>query len=408
MSRTTTWVPLGLAVFVCACSSCTEGSAANPDGGTDTESDDTDTGTGPYTTDAGPWDWEDLPPGEDCGPGCTQLAATDCVRYGDWDVWDEKLTYMQDKVSPFVIAIVDFQAMKRMVIPDVLRDHPYAERSTARGPSISEGQLFYNQFGKYQWPYNEKMPLFLVHADLENKQQTVIWQTEQESDIPAWSPTLDSYGQRVVSENSYDCPGGGWTCLREPPWPSDGVNLDGCFFGLSIWGDQLVCMTWNNQPDDILAYDLTTMQPFPVTDDDEYQIWPRIHEDRVVWQDFRLGSGEPTGSWDHSAIFTKNLSTGDVKQITDGSAIASFPDVHGDRIVWTDYRHCNDPQNVNEFSNVEVYGYNLSTQAEFRVTNLPGRDKSLPRIWGERVFVTMMTLDGDSGIYMFDLPTEAY
>jgi beta propeller repeat protein len=245
-----------------------------------------------------------------------------------------------------------------------------------------------------------------VHADFSKKEQTVIWEGEQGSSGPAWVPYFDAYDQRLVSEGGYDCPSG--KCFRQSPWTANAVDVYNCTFGLSIWGDRLVCMTQNNPPDDILAYDLTTMQTFPVTDDDDYQIWPRIHEDRVVWQDFRLGSGEPAGSWEHSAIFTKDLSTGDVRQITDGTAIASYPDVHGDRIVWTDYRHCNDPQNVNEFSNVEVYGYNISTQTEFRVTNLPGRAKSLPRIWGERVFVTMMTLDGGSGIYMFDLPPEAY
>jgi beta propeller repeat protein len=367
------------------------------------------TGTGPYTTDAGPWDWEDLPPGEDCGPGCTQLAVTDFVHRGEWDVWAEFLVYMHhDAMEGYFIGLTELHQMKRMILPDVLKNHPDADQSTAGTPSVSGNQIAYNKFGKYQWPYNDKKPLFFVHADIEKKQQTIIWQTEQESGIPSWSPLFDSYGQRVVSEGGYDCPGGGWTCLREPPWPSDGVNLPGCAGGLSIWGDRLVCMNLNNPPDDILAYDLTTMQTFPITDDDEYQIWPRIHEDRVVWQDFRLGSGEPSGSWAHSAVFTKDLSTSDVKQITDGSAVAVFPDVFGDIVIWSDYRHCADPQDKAFMDCAEIYGKNLVTDLEFKITDHPGWAKQPPpRIWGDKVFVHMYPPSGGSALFMFDLPPEA-
>ncbi|MFO8074210.1 MAG: hypothetical protein R6V85_20300 [Polyangia bacterium] len=176
-----------------------------------------------------------------------------------------------------------------------------------------------------------------------------------------------------------------------------------------MWKSRLVCMDlYTDPPDDICGYDLDTLETFTVTDDDEYQIWPRIHEDRVVWQDFRLGPGAPTGSWEGSAIFTKDLSTENVLQVSDGAAIAAFPDVFGDRIVWLDYRHCDDPTDQYDFDNVEVYGYNLETGVEFRVTELPGRPKNIPRIWNGVVLAEMQTLDGGVGIFEFDLPPEAY
>jgi beta propeller repeat protein len=294
----------------------------------------------------------------------------------------------------YKIEIVNYLLKRRLELPNIYPDIQFV----GHFPAISESGIYYS--------YLSKGSIALVIADLQEKIQTVIWEGELDSSIPAWAPRLDAYDERLVSEGGEDCSSG--KCFRQPPWPAKGVDVYECAFGLSIWGDRLVCMTLNNPPDDILAYDLTTMWTFPITDDNYYQIWPRIHEDRVVWQDFRLGSGVPTGSWEHSAIFAKDLSTGDVKQITDGSAIASFPDVHGDRIVWTDYRHCGNPHDKNDFANVEVYGYNLATQTEFRVTNLPGRPKSIPRVWGEKAFVEMRTMGGGTAVYMFDLPPEAY
>ncbi len=64
------------------------------------------------------------------------------------------------------------------------------------------------------------------------------------------------------------------------------------------------------------------------------------------------------------------------------------------------------PNNKNDFSNVEIYGYNLKTKKEFRVTNVPNRSKTMPRIWEDKVFVDMSS-DSGNAIYMFELPEEA-
>ena len=180
--------------------------------------------------------------------------------------------------------------------------------------------------------------------------------------------------------------------------------MSSCWRYSAIWGNNLVCTDTTDTPDDITAYDLDTKQPFPVTDDNDYQIFPRIHGDRVVWQDFRLGEGEPTGSWEHCAIFMNDLSSDEVTQVTDGAAIAAYPDVHGDVVVWQDYRHCDDPQDKSDFDNVEIYGYNLANEIEARITDLPGRPKVHPRVWGDRVFVDMQTLEAGNAIFVFDLP----
>ncbi|MFO8070654.1 MAG: hypothetical protein R6V85_02155, partial [Polyangia bacterium] len=91
-----------------------------------------------------------------------------------------------------------------------------------------------------------------------------------------------------------------------------------------------------------------------------------------------------------------------------GEWIACYPDVHGENIIWLDYRACDNPNNVNNFSCAEIWGYNLSTEQEFQVTDLPGRAKQTPRVWGDKVYVHMMKEDpSEDAIYRFDLPPEA-
>ena len=59
------------------------------------------------------------------------------------------------------------------------------------------------------------------------------------------------------------------------------------------------------------------------------------------------------------------------------------------------------------FTAAEIWGYNLTTETEFQVTNLPGRIKQTPRIWEDKVFVHMSIASGGDGIFVFDLPDGA-
>ena len=102
----------------------------------------------------------------------------------------------------------------------------------------------------------------------------------------------------------------------------------------------------------------------------------------------------------------KDLDSGEVKQITDGSAIASYPDIHDDIIVWMDWRNCPNPNNKNDLSAIEIWGHNLKTGKTFQITDLPSYQKGYPRIWGDKVFVHMFNGPKDH-IYVFDLPEEA-
>ena len=94
---------------------------------------------------------------------------------------------------------------------------------------------------------------------------------------------------------------------------------------------------------------------------------------------------------------------GAVKQITDGAAIAGYPDIHDDIIVWMDWRNCPNPNNKNDLSTIEIWDHNLVTGTTMQITDLPEYRKGYPRIWGRKLYVHMFK-DNRNGIYMFDLP----
>ncbi|MFO8071257.1 MAG: hypothetical protein R6V85_05210, partial [Polyangia bacterium] len=158
---------------------------------------------------------------------------------------------------------------------------------------------------------------------------------------------------------------------------------------------------------DVFSYDLGSSTLKNITSDDYFQLWPKIHGRKVVFQDLRFGDNNPMGNWNHTAVFAHDLDTQETTQITSGEWIACYPDVHDEIVVWADYRACDDPNNGHDFSGVEIWGYNLTTEQEFQVTDLPGRAKTMPRIWDDAVYVDMRTPEGGNAVYRFDLPPEA-
>ena len=84
-----------------------------------------------------------------------------------------------------------------------------------------------------------------------------------------------------------------------------------------------------------------------------------------------------------------------------------MPDIYDNIIIWADYRDSANPNDVDSFSGVQIWGYNIDTATEFQITNIPDRPKTMPRIWGDKVFVDMQKTTGGSAIYMFPLPDGA-
>ena len=409
-----------LSLPLSACSSCSSNGNATPDGGdtdsdsdtdadTDSDSDtDSDTDTGPYTTDAGPWEWQDNPDGgEDCGPGCRQVTFSDDVRANEWDVWEDIVVFSGDFRR---IYATNYLESETLIVPQVHANAPIqGSQNGALLPAFYENKLVYQLFISSQLPPRSE----LVVADFSQHVQKVVWQRDElgtDDDAYGTISSLDIHGTAITSSAGCGTPTNVNLCTYPAPYPTDGVALiDGYFVVFTtVWDNKLVFLDATEWPThDVRGYDLDAEEFFDVTDDDYYQNTPRIGSDKVVWQDFRYSDYAPWEKHSNTVIFAKDLDTGVTTQLTDGSAIAASPDVHGDVAVWLDWRHCADPQGdvYMDFECAEVYGHNLATATEARITNIPDRAKSTPRIWGDRVFVEMKTEAG-SAIFMIDLPAQ--
>ncbi len=90
---------------------------------------------------------------------------------------------------------------------------------------------------------------------------------------------------------------------------------------------------------------------------------------RVVWDSYDSGSGSRN-------IYSKDLATASVVQITTGKSDKSEPAISGDVVVWVDYR--------NGLSNTDLYGKDLTSGREFPVVTANG-SQSQPAIDGSLV-----------------------
>ncbi len=410
---------LFLALFF---SSCSNGSGSGPDAGTDTgtgtggdtdadsDSDtdtdtdtDTDMDTDGFVADAGPWDWTELPDAGDCGAiGCRQLTFTNEVRVLEWDVWGNLLSYSDGDIDNSSVHVVNISEAKQLTIPS-----PYTTDTTTfvfYPGTINENTVCYAKTANH-WDGRSD----LICADLESETQQLIYHRAKEgNEYPNPAKYIDIYGDRIISKGGCGEVMDSWPlCVFdiESPGIYEEITPDGYGGHNSMWGD-VVVWTLAYTDNDIRGYDFSTQQFIEVTDDDntEHQLAARIHEDRVVYMDMRFGDSDPMGDWNHSAIFMYEISTGTTTQITSGAWIASYPDVHDNIIVWADYRDSANPNNNTSFAGVQIWGYNIDTSTEFQITNILNRPKTMPRIWGDKVFVDMAKTTGGNAIYMFDLP----
>jgi hypothetical protein len=407
---------LVLALLVLAVSiGCNNGGGASPDGSTDTgttdadadaDSDgdgDSDSDTDTWITDAGPWDWEPLPEMEDCGLRCQRLTGAGEVQSYEWDVWDTRIVYLN---TIYQLYTVDWMAQEALKIPDLSAEFPVGEDYTGRrSPVIYSSSVFFTEAIFTSSPKR----IHLVVSDLDAHVNTVIATVLKTGEyMPHYPQHNDFYLTRQVSRAGCDPYSELLFCSIDVTHYSEASGYDLYSTGHSIWGEVAVRLRLDTPSGDIGGYRVSTGEFFDITDDDEYQLSPRIWESLVVYQDLRLGDSTPEGDWNHSSIWLYDLDSEQTVQITDGSSVAIFPDVFGNIVIWSDYRHCADPQNKALMDCAEIYGKNLVTDVEFKITDHPGWAKQPPpRIWGDKVFVHMYPPSGGSALFLFDLPPEA-
>ncbi|HST03809.1 MAG TPA: hypothetical protein VLQ48_03650, partial [Chloroflexia bacterium] len=143
-------------------------------------------------------------------------------------------------------------------------------------------------------------------------------------------------------------------------------------------GQVIVWTDFRNEPDpqgfngDIYGYDIATKQEFPITTAPDLQTDPAIYGDNVVWQDYR----NATGGDDYNAdIYGYNLSTKQEFAVTTSAGLQARPSIAGSLIAWEDYRNDTAQPDANgniNFTNSDIYGYDLATRREFAVNLGPG------------------------------------
>lgn len=147
---------------------------------------------------------------------------------------------------------------------------------------------------------------------------------------------------------------------------------------------------------DVYIGDVSKNVTTRITSDAAYQNFPDIHGDKVVWQDYRNTTNSNKINAD---IYYYNFLTTQTKQITTNTAYQTSPSIWGNRIVWEDYRNA---QTVS--TNADIYLYDVLTGQETQITT-NGAAQMFPDIWEDKI-VWEDYRNGVGDIYMFDITTK--
>jgi len=118
--------------------------------------------------------------------------------------------------------------------------------------------------------------------------------------------------------------------------------------------------------------------------------FPDIYGDKIVWTDSRNGSD----------IYMYDLSTKKETQITTNESTQHDPAIYGNRIIWEDYS--------NDYLSNNIYMYDLSTKKETQIPTNNELEWEWPvdsAIYGDKI-VWAYSFEEYSEIYMYDLSTS--
>jgi beta propeller repeat protein len=155
-----------------------------------------------------------------------------------------------------------------------------------------------------------------------------------------------------------------------------------------VWGDRLVYADETYSDLDIFLFDMHNMTEVQLTDEPGDQEKPKIWGNNIVWS-----------YWDYTEtdIYLYNLKTGGPVQITPDGSSQYLGGIWEDRIVWLDERH----------ANPSVYLYNITTGTERKVVDLVKGGFGFPDISGDKIVYTDDEDDDyDSEVYLYDVSTD--
>lgn len=136
------------------------------------------------------------------------------------------------------------------------------------------------------------------------------------------------------------------------------TNQAGGSLYLNISGDTIVWHDYRNDNWDIYGYDLGKDREFQITNNAAVQACPAIDGNTVVWLDWRNG-GDTYGD----DIYGHNINTGTESRVTSPATTGiGCPDISGNTVVWSDSRN----------GTWNVYAYNLVSHTEVQITDGAG------------------------------------
>lgn len=160
-----------------------------------------------------------------------------------------------------------------------------------------------------------------------------------------------------------------------------------------MWTESEYVASISDYQNDIYMRDISSSK-VQITTDLSDQGNPAIHGNIIVWTDYR----NVVGSDGNTDIYAYDLSTSTEIPICTDTSKQNSPDVYGDIIVWRDSRN----------GGSDVYMYDLSTLTETRISTATSYDpcsSSDPAIY-DNIIVWTDYRNGNYDIYMYDLDTE--
>lgn len=118
--------------------------------------------------------------------------------------------------------------------------------------------------------------------------------------------------------------------------------------GRVVWQDA------RTGPTDIYLWSPTQLNGVNLTDSPQWEVYPDLDGDLVVWKDGYQGIG----------IHGVNIVSGRLFTVTVGQHDLSRPHLSGQTVVWADDRRGTEDWNI--------YGYDLAAQHEFTISDAPG------------------------------------
>ncbi|MCQ9206803.1 MAG: S8 family serine peptidase [Omnitrophica bacterium] len=150
-----------------------------------------------------------------------------------------------------------------------------------------------------------------------------------------------------------------------------------------IHKDKIVWQDSRDGNTDIYMYDLSIGQEIPITIDPINQLSPQIYEDRIVWQDDRNGNYD---------IYMYDLATGEEVPITTNSKEQSQPRIYNDKIVWYDRRNLSS----------DIYMYDITKNEEIKIASTTSPYMLYPHIYEDKIVWSVFYSDP---IYLYDIAT---